>query len=253
MLEWEEWDGMRESCVSELVLIMPRLQVLTIDVCPKLKSLPNFLEKTSLEELTIDCRISNCMTLATLPGLKSLSCVNLNNGEHFSTLGKLLLLESLWISNTERVKKVSVEFLGIEEESNNNNKIDDEKGSASSSSSSPLVLFPNLKSLKFWDMEEWEEWDGIGGTMREEAQKSGVTITIMPRLQYLNIWECPKLKSLPDFLPTTPLKTLRINASPILRECCKTVIGDQWPKISHIPNIFIDFTYVRRDGRPTQY
>nr|POE92013.1 hypothetical protein CFP56_32651 [Quercus suber] len=149
MLEWEEWDGMRESGVSELVLIMPRLQVLTIDVCPKLKSLPNFLEKTSLEELTIDCRISNCMTLATLPGLKSLSCVNLNNGEHFSTLGKLLLLESLWISNTERVKKVSVEFLGIEEESNNN-KIDDEKGSASSSSSSPLVLFPNLKSLKFW-------------------------------------------------------------------------------------------------------
>ncbi|KAK7827334.1 putative disease resistance protein, partial [Quercus suber] len=169
--------------------------------------------------------------------LKKLQLKHWDKLEQLPPLGKLCFLESLTISYQKRVKKVGVEFLGIE----SNRKKDE------------LVLFPNLKSLKFWDMEEWEEWDGIGGTMREEAQKSGVTITIMPRLQYLNIWECPKLKSLPDFLPTTPLKTLRINASPILRECCKTVIGDQWPKISHIPNIFIDFTYVRRDGRPTQY
>ena len=86
----------------------------------------------------------------------------------------------------------------------------------------------------------------------EEAQESGVTITIMPRLQYLQIWDCPKLKSLPDFLPTTPLKTLRIQGSLILSECCKAEIGDQWPKISHIPNIEIDRRYVRRDGRPMQ-
>ena len=192
------------------------------------------------------------MTLAyNLPGLKSLTCVNLNNGEHFSTLGKLLFLESLLIWNADRVKKVGFEFLGIEEESNSNNKnkIDEEKGSTSSPLSS-LVLFPKLKSLKFWDMKEWEEWDGIGGTMREEAQESGVTITIMPRLQYLQIWNCPKLKSLPDFLPTTPLKTPDITPSPILRECFKTEIGDQWPKISHIPNILFDHLYVRIDGRP---
>ncbi|KAL0010290.1 hypothetical protein SO802_005398 [Lithocarpus litseifolius] len=256
MKEWEEWDGMGESGVSESVLIMPRLQVLTIDECPKLKSLPNFLKKTLLEELTVNCKISNCMTLATiLPGLKSLTCVNLNNGEHFSTLGKLLFLESLVIDGAERVKKVGFEFLGMEEESNNNNnnnKMDEEKGSTSSSLSS-LVLFPNLKSLRFSYMTEWEEWDGIGGTMKEEeAQESGVTITIMPRLQFLQIWNCPKLKSLPDFLPTTPLKTVMIFRSPILSECCKTEIGDQWPKISHIPNIEINGTYVRRDGRPMQ-
>ncbi|XP_030969145.1 putative disease resistance protein RGA3 [Quercus lobata] len=237
MFEWEEWDGMGESGVSEsvLILIMPRLRVLTICQCPKLKSLPNFLEKTSLEELTIDCRISNWMTLAChLPGLKSLRCDNLNSGEHFPTLGKPLFLESLTICDAESVKKVGFEFLGIEE-----SKIDEEKGSTSSSLSS-LVLFPNLKSLSFWRLKEWEEWDGIGGTMREEeAQDSGVTITIMPRLQELRIHNCPKLKSLPDFLPTTPLKNLDIEYSPILSECCKTEIGDQWPKISHIPNISI--------------
>ncbi|KAL0010268.1 hypothetical protein SO802_005376 [Lithocarpus litseifolius] len=220
MIEWEEWDGMGESGVSESVLIMPRLQVLEIDSCPKLKSLPNFLVKTLLEELTIDCRISNCMTLATLPRLKSLTCVNLNNVELFSTLGKLLFLESLHIYGPESVKKVGFEFLRIEEESNNNKKIDKEKGSTSSSSLSSLVLFPNLKSLTFWKLEEWEEWDGIGGTMREEeAQERGVTITIMPRLQELSIMHCPKLKSLPDFLPTTTLKKLQILGNSI-----------QWPK-----------------------
>ena len=92
-------------------------------------------------------------------------------------------------------------------------RLNNEKGSTSSSSSSSLlVLFPNLKSLTFWGLKEWEEWDGIGGTMREEeAQESGVIITIMPRLQSLTIVECPKLKSLPDFLPRTPLQTLSIS------------------------------------------
>uniref|UniRef100_A0A7N2R4F9 Uncharacterized protein n=1 Tax=Quercus lobata TaxID=97700 RepID=A0A7N2R4F9_QUELO len=261
MKEWEEWDGIGErreeegeSGVSVLISIMPRLQFLDIWRCPKLKALPNFLETTSLKQLEVDCRISNWMTWATLSGLKTL-CLGLNNDvEHLPPLGKLLLVESLDIRYGHRVKKVGVEFLGIEEESNNKKKkIDDEKGSTSSSSSSSLVLFPNLKSLTFGGLKEWEEWDGIGGTMREEeAQDSGVTITIMPRLQSLQIHDCPNLKSLPDFLPTTPLKTLEIIWSPILSECCKTEIGDQWPKISHIPNIYIDHTWVRRDGRPMQ-
>ena len=106
------------------------------------------------------------MTLATLSGLKTLRLYLNNDVEHLPPLGKLLLVESLEIWFANRVKKVGVEFLGIEEESNNNHKIDDEKGSTSSSSSSSLVLFPNLKSLQFYNMNEWEEWDGIGGTMR---------------------------------------------------------------------------------------
>ncbi|XP_050289958.1 probable disease resistance protein RF9 [Quercus robur] len=262
MKEWEEWDGMGErreeegvSGVSVLISIMPRLQILDIWGCPKLKALPNFLETTSLKELSVNCGISNWMTLATLSGLKTLS-LDLNNDvvEHLPPLGKLLLVESLEIQCGHRVKKVGVEFLGIEEESNNKKKkIDDEKGLTSSSSSSSLVLFPNLKSLEFCNLEEWEEWDGIGGTMREEeAQESGVTITIMPRLQELRIYNCPKLKSLPDFLSTTPLKTLEIWLSPILGECCQTEIGDQWPNISHIPIIHIDGRSVRRDGHPMQ-
>ncbi|XP_050285885.1 putative disease resistance protein At3g14460 isoform X1 [Quercus robur] len=171
--------------------------------------------------------------LISLTILKELELDSCDNLEQLPPLGKLRFLESLSIRASFSVKKVGVEFLGIE----SNRKKDEEMGSTSTSS---LILFPNLKFLQFEDMKEWEEWDGIGGTMREEeAQESGVTITIMPRLQNLKIFNCPKLKSLPDFLPTTPLKTLEIWLSPILGECCQTLteIGDQWPKISHVPNI----------------
>nr|POE60802.1 putative disease resistance protein rga3 [Quercus suber] len=71
----------------------------------------------------------------------------------------------------------------------------------------------------------------------------------MPRLQHLAIWVCPKLKSLPNFFHTAPLQNLKIFYSPFLRERCKRGTGEEWPKISHIPNINIDFKHLQRDGR----
>ena len=117
-------------------------------------------------------------------------------------LGKLQFLETFELDGAYSVKNVGVEFLGIEEANGKNG------------STSPLVLFPNLKSLEFWDMKEWEEWDGMG-ERREEEGESGdsVLIIIMPRLQILDIRGCPKLKALPNFLETTSLKELSVDFS----------------------------------------
>jgi hypothetical protein len=239
--EWEEWDGIGGGGVT----IMPCLESLSILNCPKLKALPNFLETTPLQDLRIDARISDWMTIATSTRLKELhlyltGCINL---EHLPPVGKLPFLEYLKVKNAsfstkDSLKKVGVEFLGIE--SNNNKK---DEGSTSSSSS--LVLFPNLKSLEFENLEEWEEWDGMGGTREEE--EGGVTI--MPRLQNLSIVRCPKLKLLPDFLSTIPLKNLKILECPILDDRCRRQTGEEWSKISHIPTIQIDFFFVQVDGR----
>ena len=108
---------------------------------------------------------------------------------------------------------MSVEFLGIEasEKKKNVDKI-------------IIIAFPNLKSLSFSYLQEWEEEDSV-------------RFTIMPCLQHLQIRDCPKLKSLPNFLRTTPLQKLYIYYSPILEECCKRGTGEEWPKIFHIPNI----------------
>ena len=148
--------------------------------------------------------------------------------ESLPPLGKLPSLERLYIRFTQSLKKVGVEFLGIESK----NKKDD-------------IIFPRLKSLLFKHMYIFEEWIGFEG-MREE-EDNGITI-IMPCLQLLRIWDCPALKSLPDFLRTTPLKELEISSCSILSKRCRRERGEEWPKISHIPKIEIDGEYVQRDG-----
>ncbi|KAK7838787.1 hypothetical protein CFP56_019086 [Quercus suber] len=62
----------------------------------------------------------------------------------------------------------------------------------------------------------------------------------MPRLQSLKIFYCYKLKPLPDYLCTAPLlKELEIFGSLLLEESYKTGAGENWPRISPIPNIIL--------------
>ena len=133
----------------------------------------------------------------------------------------------------KRLKKLGVEFMGIEESE------EKEKGDII------ITLFPNLISLEFGDLDEWEEWNGIGGGEEEECNK----FTIIPRLQHLRIWECPKLKLLPNFLCTTPLQKLEIYFLYNLSKRSERETGEEWPKISHIPNIILNSIYVQIDGQ----
>ena len=75
---------------------------------------------TNLKELYLN----HATELISLPPLQMISC-----------------LESLTIKFAERLKKVGVEFLGIESE----NKKED------------IKIFPNLKYLEFFGLDEWEE------------------------------------------------------------------------------------------------
>ena len=152
-------------------------------------------------------------------------------------LGKLQFLESLKIQEASCLKKVGVEFLGIE-----SNKKEER-------STSSLVLFPNLKSLKFLSSNEWEEWSGVRGSKEEREEKEEDDVIVMPCLQSLTIYHCLKLKSLPDFFQTIPLKELEIVSCPILDKHCQRGTGEEWSKISHIPQIKIDHAYVQIDGR----
>ena len=59
-------------------------------------------------------------------------------------------------------------------------------------------------------------------------------------LQSLHIWDCPNLESLPEgFGALTSLQTLEIEDCPILLKRCKKQIGEDWHKISHIPNLIV--------------
>ncbi|XP_021803355.1 probable disease resistance protein At1g58390, partial [Prunus avium] len=113
------------------------------------------------------------------------------------------------------------------------------------SSSSPVILFPSLKTLVFDLLPKWEEWEGMTGWSEEED--SHKTNTIMPCLSSLEIIDCNVLKTLPNFLRNTPLKELVIDYSQTLEQGCRKG-REEWPKISHIPNIKVDKEFVQKDG-----
>ncbi|KAF3963897.1 hypothetical protein CMV_011754 [Castanea mollissima] len=158
------------------------------------------------------------------------------NFDHLPSLGRLPFLEVLEITQVYKVKKVGDEFLGIED---SKNKKDYD------------IIFPYLKSLQFRHMIRWEEWIGVGGTGEEEEENDNgivtnpIIIKILPRLQSLSILSCYELKSLPDYVLTAPLlKELEISPSEHYRKD-----GENWHKISHIPNIKLGRVYVQ-GGEP---
>ncbi|KAK9219072.1 hypothetical protein WN943_007711 [Citrus x changshan-huyou] len=153
----------------------------------------------------------------SLTNLRALLLKNCRNCEHLPPLGKLPSLESLYIEGMQSVKRVGNEFLGVE----------------SDTDGSSIIAFPKLKHLKFYDMEELEEWD-FGTAIKGE-------IIIMPRLSFLEISGCCKLKALPDLLlQKTTLQKLLIGRCPILEERCRKETGEDWPNIRHIPELYID-------------
>nr|XP_028962696.1 putative disease resistance protein RGA3 [Malus domestica] len=158
--------------------------------------------------------------IMSLNNLRYLLLSDWEECEVLPPLGKLPSLVKLSLIDMKGVKKVGVEFMGIEKEM--------------SSASSCITLFPKLKALEFYSMGAWEEWKGV-----EEWKEEDWDITIMPCLSFLQFWGCSQLKTLPDFLRKTPLQTLNIKDSSSLARCCGKGRGKEWPKISHIPNITI--------------
>jgi hypothetical protein len=63
-------------------------------------------------------------------------------------------------------------------------------------------------------------------------------------LQSLDIWNCPSLKCLPGERLPTSLSSLSIHFCPLLTERCKREKGEDWPKISHIANIYVDGKWI---------
>nr|TKS04955.1 hypothetical protein D5086_0000138370 [Populus alba] len=138
----------------------------------------------------------------------------------------------------ECVGRVGREFLGLEDDSEEGEDSDISIGEmTSSSSSNTIIAFPKLKSLTFWQIGEWEEWEGGEGGNEDKTNISISTI-IMPSLRSLLIWDCPKLKALPDYvLQSTTLEKLQIISSPILEEQYLKAGGEGWPNTSHNPVI----------------
>ncbi|KAF9660610.1 hypothetical protein SADUNF_SadunfUnG0007300 [Salix dunnii] len=111
--------------------------------------------------------------------LRVVRLINWGKIENLPSLGKLPFLEELRVSWMESVRKVGREFLGMEAAAAAANDNDISIGEMRASPSNTIIAFPRLKTLKFWGLENWEEWEGEG---RRNEDK-----TIMPSLHFLRI------------------------------------------------------------------
>ncbi|KAJ6386625.1 hypothetical protein OIU78_016534 [Salix suchowensis] len=214
LVELEEWDGIErrvgeEDATTTSIFIMPQLQQLEITHCPLLRALPNYVLAASFQDL----KLNDCGNLEVLP-----------------PFGRLPNLESLSLVRVG-VRRLDGGFLGIEEVENAN---------INEGEIARVTAFPKLRRLYISKLKELEEWDGIERRVGEEDATTTSIFIIMPQLQHLEIFDCPLLRALPDYVLAAPLQRLGITECPNLRKRYKEEEkGEDWHKISHIPKVSI--------------
>ncbi|XP_057745803.1 putative disease resistance RPP13-like protein 1 [Arachis stenosperma] len=264
---WEEWESY--ECDDDDDAPFPKLEELWIEYCPKLtRDLPTFLP--SLKQLRIrGCEELGCY-LPRAPILRESFIL----GKQKARMRDLpLSLQALGIGGKQLVEDVfeamthtqptSLSYLGISECSSAisfpgdalppslkqlriNNcknvefpmqhqqhhslmelKIDN---SCDSLTSFALPAFPNLLSLRI------ERCENL----------TSLEVSQLQSLRYLQVEECPKLENIIR-LPAS-LRKLDIRKCPLLGEGIERKDPHVWPSISHIPDIFVNRTWIQFDS-----
>ncbi|CAJ2638851.1 unnamed protein product [Trifolium pratense] len=169
-LEWDYGSTVPDSQIKSVVLehLKPstNLKNLTIKGYRGI-SFPNWLGDSLFGNM-VYLRISNCDDCLWLP-----------------PVGQLHNLKELIIEGMPLVESIGIEFYGND--------------------GSSFQPFPSLETLHFEDMQEWEEWNLIGGTA-----------TQFPSLKTLSLSKCPKLRvgNIADKLSS--LNELKLRECPLL-------------------------------------
>ncbi|KAM3693922.1 hypothetical protein ACJW31_07G021400 [Castanea mollissima] len=204
------------------------LEMLKISKMPNLKSLTNQLDNLSaLNEF----RLQYCDKIESLPeglqnlhSLRRLSIRECNNllSLPMNGLQGLSSLRSLYIWSCDKFCSLSegIQYLIALENLNING-------------CPKLISLPegiqHLTALHY--LEIWN---------CEDLSSLPKQIGCLTSLSHFGIWNCPNLMSIPDELQNLmALKTLTIKGCPHLEKRCKKDIGEDWHKISHVPNIHI--------------
>ena len=191
-----------ESLPEEWLQNLTSLEYLKIWACPRLKSLSRFTHLTSLKRLEIwECEEVDLFGNESDNGTQcvtTLQVIKISNVPHLITLPE-------WIGNFTSLQRLKIN------ECPNLTSLPEGINKLTSLQNIEIFRCPNLKSLP----------EGISD---------------LTSLQRLEINECPNLASLPEGMHRlTSLQSLRINNCPHLKERCLERIGEDWPKIAHIP------------------
>ncbi|KAB2607080.1 disease resistance RPP13-like protein 1 [Pyrus ussuriensis x Pyrus communis] len=247
------------SLPEEMHASLPSLQSLSIEGCKEFKSFPEESKLPSLDYL----EIKECPEFVGFPHGGGLQAPNLKNMEIYECNKFRSLPEEMQISLP------SIEFLCIwdcpELESFPEGGLPSKLCSLIIGSCKKLMAnrmrwgLQTLTSLiclavDFSGCEEEE----IGESFPEEGLLpttltylrvsdhpnlktiDGKALRHLVSLKNLVIFFCPRLQSLPDEGLPTSLSRLDISKCDLLSQRCQRGTGEDWPKISHIPEILID-------------
>ncbi|TQE04227.1 hypothetical protein C1H46_010221 [Malus baccata] len=186
------------------------LRRIFISVCDKLEALPEDMHNlNSLEHLSIDYREG----LTFPPNLTSLN------------IWRVKSCKSLWELEWGLHRLTSLRYLYIDSE-------DQDTVSFPPDMVQMETLFP--KSLAHLRIEGFPN-------LKKLSSKGFQFLT---SLQSLQLWNCPKLASIPkEGLPPS-LTQLVIIGCRVLEERCQPGKGRYWHKISHIPSIRMDYKQI---------
>ncbi|KAM5569573.1 hypothetical protein ABKV19_016864 [Rosa sericea] len=252
----ENWTSLEELMIygcSSLETISfsadlnPCLKDLRIGFCNGLQSLPDFRSFTSLLVLVIGCCTSLVCGFHIPVSLEELRIFQCHNLESIPSLEECTSLRQLEVRDCEKLKSLStglrclapLEKLDLGPFWEELDSFPDFQFPSQQLDRLELRGWPKLKSLpqqvqhftsltqldidSFNGVEALPEWLGNLASLED------LTISDCENLKYL-----PSLKAMQRL---TKLQTLRIYSCPLLKERCTKDSGEEWPKISHIPDI----------------
>ncbi|PON63967.1 NB-ARC domain containing protein [Parasponia andersonii] len=233
MSEWKQWSFLR---VDEEGGVFPRLKELHLRYCPKLSGeVPDYLPSLSIlriwrcEQLKAIIPNSRAQqTEATFPSLLTMEIKDCPELESFLGGGLYSNLDTITISSCKKLfvnhsswnmqRFTSIRSLHINNISEGVLDSFPDEG----------LLPTSLTSLSISDIANLRTLNGKG------FQQLNV-------LEELSISWCTKLECLPEEGLPSSLSHLWIYSCPLLKERCERENGEDWPKISHIAFVHIDW------------
>ncbi|KAK4426595.1 putative disease resistance protein RGA1 [Sesamum alatum] len=248
----------------------PCLQDLIIERCPKLSTMPFLptLKSLSIDESSATVLGSlSCLTSLTslslykfkdldaFPGdfpqdLKNLEIIDSSIRTISNVLDGLSALKTLSLRNCSNLESLAEEFKNL----NSLEHLEIIRILHLRETESVVRAPEKGNSLQYLDLCWLPKMEHLPESMQLFKALSKLTIVnceglcslphwlgSLQSLSELDIIDCEKLNSLPDgFNSLKSLRELEISGCPQLEKRCKKPMGEDWPKISHIPNIYID-------------
>ncbi|CAL1372823.1 unnamed protein product [Linum trigynum] len=224
--------------------LLPRVSTLEITYCPKIVLLPRFrvnFERVELTAVSSDLLSAFGASLISPPRSRfHWLCLESVNELPQRLVAQLTSLKRLRIYHTTLSPSILRQLPSLQEFHIRDCKfleLDDyyyDDCDDDHNNMAPPCVLPSLRCL-IVDRDELV-------TLPKWVQHSS-------NLQQLEIIRCDELKCLPSWLTKlTALKSLNVRRCGILSGRCRSNTAEDWPIVSHIPNIEVDFIVVQQNG-----